>query len=829
MARRSRRAPTSSSTWRTLSGAPTRTSSSTWAAPSSPSFADFRLELSRRGLVSFDGLLTLARDLLRDHPPVRKEEGARFDHILIDEFQDTDPLQYEIVFFLAEAGEDRRRSEKTGRGSGRGRGSGKESGDAFAARLDRGKLFIVGDAKQSIYRFRGADIAAYERAVEIVGQSGGASRELRACFRSVPEVLEPLNDLFEAWFGHGPAAASDPPFTRLHAEVPAAGEPRIAIWSVGEPDLSAPERRRAEARVIAAGVREAIRRGTEPRDIAILLRARTDLEGLLRALRDEDVEFVAEGGKGFFTRLEVEILVALIRVFSNPADSISLVACLRSPVCAVPDRELQLFAESARGGHPVWSIREHPDPARMPELARALEILRGVRERHLGEPIDRLARAALEETPLRLAMAASYGGGQRAANLDKAARHIAELARDGMLSPSEIMDRILEEDALVANRGDSPLADETVNAVRVLTIHMAKGLEWDMVIVPDLAASFSPRQGSEDERGVCAVVGGPGRGPPALAVRMGTARTPAYAEHERVEKTEKDAELKRLLYVAATRARERLVLVVGPPSRGPGIWIPPLGAWGYELGEGFPEPGPLHGGRVEHVRLPDPGPRRPERGAADPDPSIIEAARLCGKASASAGAAARAFRSPSGLVEEEDLEEEETPARKLRVRGKKGKEARRREVAQAAGVAAHLLLEAWDDSDPAWLEARAAAAARASSRPGIDAEEVEAHLRGILRRAREAGVLDRIARQPVLAREAPILLAGKDGRLYRGTIDRVCGTPASPRVVDFKTDANAEGLPLFYDAQLAVYTEALEKAMGLDAPPGGDIVHLGNA
>jgi ATP-dependent exoDNAse (exonuclease V) beta subunit len=465
----------------------------------------------------------------------------------------------------------------------------------------------------------------------------------------------------------------------------------------------------------------------------------------------------------------------------------------------------------------------------LPDLdgRRALEMLRAVQERHQGEPIDRLARAALDETPLRLAMAASYGGGQRAANVDKAARHIAELARDGMLSPSEIMDRILEEDAQFANRGDSPLADEGVNAVRVLTIHMAKGLEWDMVIVPDLAASTGGWHGSDEESG-CGVVGGPGRGPPALALRMGRVQTPAYAEHARVEKIEKAAELKRLLYVAATRARERLVLVVGPPSRGAGIWIPPLAAWGYEIEDGFPPAGPLHGGCVEHERRPDPGTRRPGRGAEEPEPSIIEAARLCATACRSAASAARPFGSPSGLVEkeeEDDLEDEETAARKLKITGRKGKAVRKREVAQAAGEAAHRLLEAWDGRDPAWLEAKAAAAARACSRPGLDPAEVEAHLLGVLRRARASGVLDAIGREPDLAREVPVLLVGKDGRLYRGTVDRVCGTPEEPTVVDFKTDADVD--ELFYAPQLAIYGEALQKAMGLADPPEGEIVRLG--
>src|SRR2546425_8658888 len=109
----------------------------------------------------------------------------------------------------------------------------------------------------------------------------------------------------------------------------------------------------------------------------------------------------------------------------------------------------------------------------------------GFAKRHRDEPMDRMARKALEETPLRLAMAASYEGAQRVANLEKAVRKICALSMEGSLGGAEVLDRVEEEEAAERAQGDSPLADETLNAVRVLSIHKAKGLEWPVVILPD--------------------------------------------------------------------------------------------------------------------------------------------------------------------------------------------------------------------------------------------------------------------------------------------------------------------------------------------------------
>jgi ATP-dependent helicase/nuclease subunit A len=774
-----------------------------------PLIERFRKEHTRSGLVSYDGLLVIARDLLRDHPEVRREEGGRFDHILVDEFQDTDPVQYEIVFFLAE--DPRARPP---------------SSDAFRAPLAPGKLFIVGDAKQSIYRFRGADIGAYERARGAILREQGRSVSLCVNFRSLPGLVEPINDLFAKHFAPREAESLDPEFAPLTADRGREDAPAIEILTVGKEGLAAHQRRAAEARAVAAWIRKHLDDGRRAKDIAILLRQRTGLDIYLRALRDWEVPFVTEGGKGFYSRHEVQLLAAFLRILTNPADSVALVSVLRSSALAVPDRELQLHAEGEGGAAgrkgARWSLDAEPDRKTLPELARAFDLLRGIARRHEGAPIDRLARAVLEETPLRLAMAASYEGAQRVANIEKAARRVSALARDGRASHAEILERIEEEEALEVDRGDSPLADEAIDAVRVLTVHAAKGLEWETVIVPDLSAETGgPRFGAVD-LAVAPAVAGPGEPlPAALALRAGGVRTPAHARHERLERRQRTAEAKRLLYVALTRAKDRLLLVASPPARDMDrTWIEPLSAWEYSIDrDHVPADGPIHGGAVVHRRIEDPPPP-PRRGSgADVDETLVKAVKDFEAARKAASTPLPEIRSPSGLREEH-------PARRGAAPAAKG-----RAVAQAAGTAVHLLLELWDGKDARWLLDNAARAARVTAaRDGADAEAVRERVERILDQARRKGTLDAIARAGALAREVPVLHQATNGTIWDGTIDVIVGTPALPEIIDFKTDAEGgEDLPIIHGAQLSMYAEGVQRAMKLAAPPPARVEWLGGA
>jgi ATP-dependent helicase/nuclease subunit A len=774
-----------------------------------PFVETFRREYLGRGWVSFDGVIVLARNLLRDHPEIRRREGDRLAQLLIDEFQDNDPLQYEIAFFLAEA-------------------QGSAARDAYEARLVPGKLFIVGDPKQSIFGFRGADILAYHRAVEALRASGGEVLRLSTNFRSVPELIEPINDLFQGYFCDRPL---DPDFEPLRAARPAGGGTRIEILAASEKELKAAPRRAREAEVAAQWIQRRADGGRAWKDIAILLRKFSDLDAYLGALRRRGIPHVAAGGKGFYERHEVAILLAFLRAVVNPADPVALIGWLRSPAAGVPDRELQRHAWPGGGGkRRGWNLFSEADASAAPHLAQALRRLAEFHRRHRGRPIDVLARAALSETPLRLAMAAAHQGAQRVANLEKAVRRIAQLAAAGRLSAEEVLDHIDVTESELRDQGDSPLADETVDAVRVLTIHAAKGLEWPTVIVPDLAAK--PPKGDTSGFEVW-LFEGTGGLPPALAWRGGGSMSPAYAYTRRREEDREAAEAKRIFYVALTRAREELVLVAGLPEKGhlDRSWLAPLKAWGAEIAGAAIEPAGrrLHGGQVLLLRpLDEPPPGAAPR-AQPARTLLLDAVNEFRKARQSAAAAAEPWlRHPSGERERRDAS----------VAGEDGGggaapapagAAAGGATARAAGSAVHLLLEAWESDDSRWLIDRAGRAARvAAAREGADPAEVEGRVRDILDRARREGVLETIARAPFLARELPVLFRDAEGRIWEGSIDAVLGPDEDPEIIDYKTGVERalEDLEAEHRGQLEAYRDGVRRALGREAPPRARIVPL---
>lgn len=777
-----------------------------------PIVGKFRREYVRQGWVSYDALIVLARNLLRDHPEARLEESRRFDHLLIDEFQDTDPLQYEVAFFLA---------EQPGPSPVR---------DAFTARLVPGKLFIVGDPKQSIYRFRGADIQVFHEAIEALGRQAGEAHSLRTNFRSVPELVEPLNRLFDASFNASTDASTrnayDPGYEALTSAKPEAGEPRIEVWSVGKSDTRAPERRRQEAEAIAGWISESVRSNRRsPGEIAVLLRALTNVDYLLRALRRRDIPYVVEGGQEFYNRHEIELLLAFLRVVTNPADSVSFVTWLRSPVAGVPDAELQKYARVMRAANngrlrdETWSTLIEPDETEFPALAPAFRLLRDFAGKYSGAPLDVAARAALSETSLELAMAASYEGAQRVANLNKAVRRIADLARDGRLSSNEILDRMEGDGAFRSPEGDSPLADETVDAVRVLSVHKSKGLEWPVVILPDVAAESN--KGQERDAVVVDVYARR-----SLVVKSKRHQSPAYARYKGENRAHEQAESRRLFYVATTRAREELVLVVGAPGRGTQPpWLEALAAWGYRLksGDAFPKEEQFDAGSVRHLVLPK---IREEQGgdvSSGIDEELLEAVRACSVAREAAAKAGDPFHFPGSESNENDWD----PADPQRPRD--GVRSVDRNLARAIGDVVHLLLEVWDRKDEGWIFDHIDAAARviAHRENFVEGDLVRA-VRGVLTNARDDGRLRELVDLQVLGREVPVLYRDGDGKLWEGKIDLLAGDVDDPEVVDYKTSrvVSERELEDRYRGQVSRYAEGVQRALRRDRHVQARLVHL---
>ncbi len=787
------------------------------------------------GYASFDALLQVARELLARNPAIRQALGSRFKAILVDEFQDTDPLQYEILFFLAEEGNP-------------------PATDAWSARLAPGRLFIVGDPKQSIYRFRGADMEAWRRAVDHVLSRKGEELTLSASFRSPHGIVEPVNRLFATWIA--PASGED----RIYAPdyrpiISAAGEggsssPLVEIWSVAAEGLSE-ENREAEAEAIArwisgnAGGEEATGEPLKLNHVAILLRALTHAGLYAQALRRAGLPYVVEGGRGFYERSEVGDFLALLRAAHNPRDGAAVLAVMRSPVGGVDDVELARFA--AAGGR-IDGRGLAASPEDFPGVHRTLGLLDRIREGMRGASVEQIVLRTVRLSGLLLLHASAHEGAQRVANLRKIAWRAGEIARRGLSLEETLQFLDLEYHGEVA-QGEAPLADETVNAVRILSVHKAKGLEYPVVIVPDVGRLELWR---ENRDAGAVLVQHAGRRSPG--VRLGSGHiSAARAWHALSSRRHESAEEKRVFYVACTRAKRRLILVNSQTGGGSRPWRSALAALGYEVDGALPPAGLLCDGLVVH-RVLEPGVIDIAPVEAEPDPawlrSVEEFARVSRKAAASAipptqrpsGAGSGDARVAEPAAQDDDAGEAGEVM---------GGDRPRPDAARLAGSAVHRALERWDFQDPARLRElaeeeighamhldagrRAAADLRERAR-----SETTAILDGFLRSALPGELAARLAAQPpgwgrgTLAgfRETPFILAGDpeaapgegSGSSWLGACDLIYREADGTVVVgDYKTE-RVKGDPAAaagkHAQQLEIYVRALRRALGhLERPP----------
>ena len=499
--------------------------------------------------LDFEDLELGANRLLREHEPLRARYAERFRHVMVDEFQDTNPLQLELLERVA--GEE---------------------------------LFAVGDELQSIYGFRHADVRLF-RARRMRLAERGATATLAANFRSHPDLLRAFNFAFAPRFDAGftplvpgrdePAGAAPPPGPRVELLV----ADRSADWE--DAGLVAPGAvppaplwRLAEARLLAARVDELIDAGRPAGEIVLLLRATGDLGVYERALVERGVPTYVIGGRGYWAQQQVRDLVAYLSVLANPRDGVALYALLASPLVGLSSDGLVQVAAAARAAErdPWWTLID--DAALLERLdaedRARVEWLRGwlPRERRdvprhgLEDLLDRvLARTGYDEVLLRM-----EGGARRMANVRKLMRlareHEGRHGRDLRGFADLVGSLVGGADASGDEReSEAPVEGEALDAVRVMTIHRAKGLEFPVACVADLGRE-SPAAGREPVR-----VGDDGRVGIRLR-RLGGARPrDAFAYRALVEQAKRrDAEEEaRLFYVAVTRAREQLILSGAAP------------------------------------------------------------------------------------------------------------------------------------------------------------------------------------------------------------------------------------------------------------------------
>jgi ATP-dependent helicase/nuclease subunit A len=536
-----------------------------------------RAEKLRRRALEFDDLTQLARELLARDFSVRRAEKERIDALLVDEFQDTSRAQLELCGWLAE--------DRAGEGS-----QPPGSGLPGSLPLGRGLLFLVGDRKQSIYEFRGADVAAAQAFADAAVRDGAERHFLRTSYRSLPKLVEFANQLFLRTL---PDAGKDGVRQPFHAPF-ILGEDDLRAARSGS-DLAAAELLTVEgdlddestavarriAAMLAPGAKERVRdkdplgheteRPVRGGDIAILMRSFLPVEALRRALLRARIPHVIVGGRLFHEAREVLDLRALLALILDRDDAPALAAVLRSPFGPVSDDGLALLARGQRRDRegalqPGRGLTRHAledaellatldadDQEVVARLSRLIARLQGEVDR-LGP--SALLEAALEETRYRAAIAGGLFGEQAAANVER----LLEMARSLELETARpagalrgLLGRLEALDAMGGGEAEAAVVEEkSPHAVRLLTIHAAKGLEFPIVFVP-LTAMFPPPGAGllvDPDLGLALRLKGP-----SGETRWGK---PGAAVRDRRDAREQ-AQSRRLLYVAATRARDRVI------------------------------------------------------------------------------------------------------------------------------------------------------------------------------------------------------------------------------------------------------------------------------
>ena len=469
-----------------------------------------------QGKLDFTDLQLVTRDLLKSDETVRNQLSGRHNYYMIDEFQDTNEVQYELVMLLTD-------------------------------RLQDANLFIVGDPKQSIFGFRGADVRIFNKARTKIEENGGENIELKENFRSLRKPIGFVNHFFECLMGDGSQSEYDVPFEALTKARDANVDGSVEILlgnKGGEVD---------EYQLITQHINRTVAAGTKYEHIAILIRSRTHLPDLEAALITAGIPYLTTGGIGFYQRQEIYDIWNYLNFLNNPEKNhTSLIGILRGPAFCISDSEL--YEIYLQNGPSFW---EKANSIQSPshELERAIEIISNQIQFVHRMSVNLLIQKIVNETGLIGTLNIGVQGQQKWANYQK----LLELARqyDSEEYKHALSDFIDFLDILITEepREGQAQIENTSGSVEIMTVHSAKGKQFPVVILPSLH-----RRGASTSA-------------PFIDEEVGIGFTPlkpderyAKSEPEIVDMMknrahEKDeAEKKRLFYVATTRAKDSLVL-----------------------------------------------------------------------------------------------------------------------------------------------------------------------------------------------------------------------------------------------------------------------------
>ena len=519
------------------------------------------LKRERSG-VDFDDLELRCARLLEENRDLREGYASRFTQVMVDEFQDTNRLQNSLL-----------------------------------AQLDRDNLFRVGDERQSIYRFRHADVAVFREHHEAARAAGRAER-ITVNFRSRGEVLEAVDSLFHSIWGEafeplreGPAAREGEPRIGPCVELlvsdrsPSRWKELVGVEDeeddedtaealFGETMRGVTAWRAAEARLLARRIEQLTRGGPyELGEVVVLVRASTNLSVYERALEERGIPTYVLGGRGYWSQQQVSDLRAYLAALANPRDELALLSLLGSPLAGVSLDALVLVTDLGRRVHGAWDALERLVPADARErdeeaaaLAAALpaEDLRRLerfvvrfRSERADAPrmsLERLIDRAVTDSGYDRVVLALPAGDRRMANVRKLMRMAREFEAEEGRDLRRFIDFVAERDLVQEREGQAPLESEDVDAVRLMTVHRAKGLEFPVVCVADLG-----KRGREDDSALrITEEGSVGiRLASISGSRMDGAQLAQIKERQRREDEEEE---RRVFYVAATRAQEHLIL-----------------------------------------------------------------------------------------------------------------------------------------------------------------------------------------------------------------------------------------------------------------------------
>ena len=804
----------------------------------------------QHGLLDFTDMQRRALELLEDGV-VRESYARRFKHIVLDEAQDTNDIQMRIIDKLRDG---------------------------------RQSLFAVGDVKQSIYGFRGANVEIFQGLARAGGE-GSVSLSLVDNYRSRSEVLSFVNEVGSRFWSNG-----DIDYESLAPKFeyqPNSSAPRVDFWLIDQPDIvdengepklePVDETREREGVAIAAWIREAID-GREPLlvydratdsyrrakygDIAILSNTRNPFPAIERALADLGIPFVKDGGREFFNGREVQDILAALRVLENPLDEVALLTMLRSPLFGWGDRDLARL-RAAAGGNTLWSAMRTFEPEETTADRATYTKIRNLRQAASVSPPVRLIELFCDVTAYRAALLCLPRGRAHVANIDK----LIEFARATALldgsSLTSFLNRATLAEKYLGNETDAPANSVGDDAVVLSTIHGAKGLEWPVVMLAGLDSDYARTE-------VTSRYYAP-EGALILQIKREGGEKPlksaANAALIDAAKARDEAEGRRLFYVGMTRARERVILTSTysypepkfEPSRldkpvkwlaaGLGIVAPAAEASIDTLGASTIRVEHFSRERLEKVRD-DAGQQldavldAARRAVRSGDPVVWESPNGDGSEidaivsrvtsrEAQLATAVRAlalttvtqlvyfFRCPLVYYFDLVLQVDENPRR----RGKGGTVAAKQLSALDRGTRVHDLLERADFTAAPIVEAERLVAQLDDVAP----EEIVT-IAGMLRSVLSDPLIDRLRGAKRIEREYPFFL-DLGGTTVHGKIDLVFeDANGSGVVVDYKSnDLSARGrlttLTELYRPQIELYALASKRA-GLIEPNEGSLYFL---